>query len=103
MRLVRLLLSNTILRVNVNGTMSVEFQSLLGAFQGDCLSGCLFTLVLAGALCDLRIQLVIDIDRPNPPITELLNLDFPWTLSMLLMSTSMIRGRKLENDIASGN
>ena len=70
-RLVRLLLSNTILRVNVNGTMSVEFQSLLGAFQGDCLSGCLFTLVLAGALCDLRIQLVIDIDRPNPPITEL--------------------------------
>ena len=51
-RFVRLLLSNTILRVNVNGTMSVEFQSLLGAFQGDCLSGCLFTLVLAGALCD---------------------------------------------------
>ena len=27
--------------------------------------------MLAGALCDLRIQLVIDIDKPNPPITEL--------------------------------
>ncbi len=70
-RLVRLLLSNTKLRVNVNGTMSIEFQSFLGAFQGDCLSGCLFTLVLAGALCDLRTQLVVEIDRPNPPITEL--------------------------------
>ena len=44
------------------------FQSFLGAFQGDCLSGCLFTLVLAGALCELRIQLVY---RPNPPISEL--------------------------------
>ena len=64
MRLVRLLLSNTILRVNVNGTMSIEFQSLLGAFQGD--STCWWS-------CDLsfRIHLVIDIDRPNPPITEL--------------------------------
>ena len=90
-RLVRLLLSNTILRVNVNGTMSVEFQSFLGAFQGDCLSGCLFTLVLAGALCDLRIQLVIDI---KGPIHLLLNLDFPWTLSMLMMSTSMMKRKK---------
>ena len=69
-RLVRLLLSNTKLRVNVNGTMSVEFQSFLGAFQGDCLSGCLFTLVLAGALCDLRALLAIKIDRPLLPITD---------------------------------
>ena len=73
-RLVRLLLANTKLRVNVNGTMSAEFQSFLGAFQGDCLSGCLFTLVLAGALCDLRTQLTVAIDRPNPPIT---NIGFP--------------------------
>ena len=36
-----------------------------------CLSGCLFTLVLAGALCDLRIKIVVEIDRPNPPIIEL--------------------------------
>ena len=46
--LVRLLLFNTKLRVNVNGTLSEEFQGFLGAFQGDCLSGWLFTLVLAG-------------------------------------------------------
>ena len=37
-RLVRLLLSNTKIKINVNGTLSVEFLSLLGAFQGDCLS-----------------------------------------------------------------
>ena len=43
--------------------MSVEFQSLLGAFQGDCLSWCLFTLVLAGALFDLKNQIVVEIDR----------------------------------------
>ncbi|KAL5252091.1 hypothetical protein ACHWQZ_G015037 [Mnemiopsis leidyi] len=49
--------------------MSVEFLSLLGAFQGDCLSGCLFTLVLAGALCELREQLAVTMVRPNPPIT----------------------------------
>ncbi len=70
-RLVRLLLSNTKLRVNVNGTLSAEFHSLLGAFQGDCLSGCLFTLVLAGALCELRLTLSISMDRPDPPITNL--------------------------------
>ena len=68
-RLVRLLLSNTRIRVNVNGTLSVEFLSLLGAFQGDCLSGCLFTLVLAGALCELREHLAVTMERPNPPIT----------------------------------
>ena len=45
------------------------FLSLLGAFQGDCLSGCLFTLVLAGALCELREQLAATMVRPNPPIT----------------------------------
>ena len=51
--------------------LSFRVKSLLGAVQGDCLSGCLLTLLLAGALCDLRIQLVIDIDRPNLPIAEL--------------------------------
>ena len=69
-RLVRLLLSNTKLRVNVNGTMSFEFQSTLGAFQGDCLSGCLFTLVLAGALHELRLLLVVKLDRPPLPIAD---------------------------------
>ncbi|XP_063687758.1 uncharacterized protein LOC134821025 [Bolinopsis microptera] len=70
-RLVRLLLSNTKLKVNINGTLSAEFQSFLGAFQGDCLSGCLFTLVLAGALRDLRNRLETAMNRPNPPITDI--------------------------------
>ena len=72
-RLVRLLLSNTKLRVKVNGTctLSLEFQSLLGAFQGDCLSGCLFTLVLAGALNELRVTLSVQIGRPNPPLSSI--------------------------------
>ncbi len=91
-RLVRLLLSNTKLRVNVNGTMSVEFQSFLGAFQGDCLSGCLFTLVLAGALCDLRVRLDVEIDRLT---RQLLTSDFPWILSMLMMSTSMMKRKTI--------
>ena len=47
--------------------------SFLAAFQGDFLSmsGRLFTLVLAGALYDLKIKLVVKIDQPNPLITEL--------------------------------
>ena len=69
LRIVRLLLSNTKLRVKVNGVLSAEFLSLLGAFQGDCLSGCLFTLVLAGALNELRWTITISLDRPIPPIT----------------------------------
>ena len=70
-RLVRFLISNTKLRVKVNGTLSAEFHSFLGAFQGDCLSGCLFTLVLAGALKELRITLRIQLNRPNPPLSYL--------------------------------
>ena len=54
-RLVRFLLSNTKLKIRVNSTYSVEFISTLGAFQGDSLSGCLFTLVLAGALYHVRL------------------------------------------------
>jgi hypothetical protein len=38
-RLVQYLLSNTQLKVRVNKTLSEEFESLLGAFQGDSLSG----------------------------------------------------------------
>jgi len=71
LRLVRMLLSNTKLRVKVSGVLSAEFQSLLGAFQGDCLSGCLFTLVLAGALNELRWTITVELDRPIPPITDI--------------------------------
>ena len=53
-RMVCLLLSNTKLKINVNGTLSTEFQSTSGAFQGDALSGNLFTLVEAAALYHLR-------------------------------------------------
>ena len=53
-KLVRFLLANTVLRVRVNSTLAAEFVTTLGSFQGDSLSGCLFTLVLAGALNHLR-------------------------------------------------
>lgn len=39
---------------------------MIGAFQGDSLSGSLFTLSLAGALNNLRAIL----ERPNPPFGE---------------------------------
>ena len=70
-RLARPLLSHTNLRVNLNNAMSFEFKSFVGAFQGNCLSGCLFTLVQADALFDHRIKLFFEIDRPNLSITEL--------------------------------
>ena len=66
-RLVRLLLSNTKIRVRVNNATSAEFISTNGAFQGDSLSGILFTLQLAGALYHVRAVVV---NRPNPPISD---------------------------------
>ena len=48
-------------------TLSAQFLSLPGAFQGDCLYGCLFTLiVLAGALCELRTILATTMGRSDP-------------------------------------
>ena len=38
----------------MEGELSAVFESLLGSFQGGSLSGKLFTLVLAGALIELR-------------------------------------------------
>ena len=66
-RLVQYLLSNTTLRVQVGNCTSDPFPVLIGAFQGDALSGKLFTLVFAGALHHLRAVSV----RPNPPISIL--------------------------------
>ena len=66
-RLVRLLLANTKVRVRVNSATSIEFTCTNGAFQGDSLSGTLFTLSLAGALNELRAVVV---SRPNPPIAD---------------------------------
>ena len=68
-KLVRFLLSNTILKVRVNSSTSVEFVTTLGSFQGDSLSGCLFTLVLAGALYHLRILIPFRPALPYNPST----------------------------------
>ena len=68
-RLVRFLLSNTKLKVRVNSTVSVEFISTVGSFQGDSLSGSLFTLVLAGALNHLRILIPFRPILPYQPTT----------------------------------
>lgn len=65
-RLVRFLLSGTILRVRINNVKSSEFESTLGSFQGDALSGKLFTLTLAGSLNHARIVSLL----PSPPISE---------------------------------
>ena len=51
--------------------MSAEFESLLGAFQGDCLSGCLFTMLLAAALNHLRAVISVIVPRPVVPIAEI--------------------------------
>ncbi|XP_033117090.1 uncharacterized protein LOC117117021 [Anneissia japonica] len=64
-RLVRFLLANTRLRVKIKNVLSEDFQSTIGSFQGDSLSGALFTLTLAGALRHVRAV----IPRPNPPIS----------------------------------
>jgi hypothetical protein len=77
-RMVRLLLSNTLLKIKVNNSLSLEFQSTTGAFQGDALSGNLFTVVEAAALIHLRSVLskvavtpyVVNNPIPNPPINS---------------------------------
>ena len=60
------------MKVRVNSTLSAEFESTLGSFQGDSLSGCLFTLTFAGGLNHLRAVLsTLPNPRPNPPISDL--------------------------------
>lgn len=75
LRLVRYLLANTKLKIKVKSTLSGEFIVTIGAFQGDSLSGNLFTLYLAAALYHLRA--VMSFLRPNPPIAENL-LPLEW-------------------------
>jgi hypothetical protein len=77
-RLVRTLLCNTKLSIRVNNSVSEIFNSIIGAFQGDCLSGNLFTVVLAAALHHLRAVLSVRATTPhlvthpipNPPISD---------------------------------
>ena len=52
-------------QVKLKDALSSNFNSTLGAFQGDSLSGKLFTLVLAGALYDVRKKT----GRSEPPIS----------------------------------
>ena len=73
-KLVQYLLSNTKLKVRVNSSLSELFESLLGAFQGDSLSGKLFTLVLAAALHHLRAVT----GRPNPPVWEGIPMEWQY-------------------------
>ena len=74
-RIVRFLLAHTKLSIKVKNTISGHFDVTVGAFQGDGLSGCLFTLYLAGALLQLRA--VTSCFRPNPPISND-NLPLEW-------------------------
>ena len=60
-------MANTKIKIRVNSAFSAEFISTNGAFQGDSLSGTLFTLSLAGALYNVRAVVT---ERPNPPISD---------------------------------
>ena len=75
LKLVRYLLSNTKLKIKIEKTVSDEFIVSIGAFQGDSLSGNLFTVYLAGALYHLR-AVTMHI-RVNPPISQQL-LPLEW-------------------------
>ena len=67
LRLVRMLLAETKLKVRVKTTYSAEFETTIGSPQGDSLSPVLFTCYLAAALSSLRTSST----RPNPPISSL--------------------------------
>ena len=75
LRLCRLLLSRTTVVVRVNGETSSAFMSTKGAFQGDSLSGCFFTLSLAGGLNQLRAT--YHEQRPIIPVSNIV-LPLEW-------------------------
>jgi len=61
MRMIRLLLSNTSLKVRFNGIVTDAFNSNIGSPQGDALSPILFAIYLEHALRLLRGQ----VQRPQ--------------------------------------
>jgi len=67
LRLVRLLLADTKLRVRIKTVHSAEFETSLGSPQGDSLSPVLFTCYLAAALSSIREHS----SRPNPPVSPI--------------------------------
>ena len=74
-KLVQYLLFNPKLKVRVNCSLSEIFESLLGAFQEDSISGKLFTFVLAAALHHLRAVT----GRPNPPVWEGIPMEWQYS------------------------
>ena len=56
-RMIRILLSNTVLEIKTKGAPSSPFTTNIGSPQGDGLSGCLFTIYLEKALRTLRNKL----------------------------------------------
>ena len=75
-RLARYLLSNTKLRIKIDQTISLEFETSKGSFQGDAASGAFFTLYFAGALYHQRA--VMETIRPNPPFDPDTFLPVEW-------------------------
>ena len=56
-RIIRVLLSNTVLEIKTHDVPSDPFTTNIGSPQGDGLSGCLFTIYLEKALRTLRSKL----------------------------------------------
>ena len=74
-RIVRSLISNTILHIKIDRTIANQFVTTLGSFPGDSLTGKLFTLYLTGALNHHRAITT----RSNPPIAvNLIPLEIPY-------------------------
>ncbi len=67
LRLVRMLLADTVLQVRVKSETSAEFITNIGSPQGDSLSPVLFTCYLSAALKTIREHS----NRPNPLISAL--------------------------------
>ena len=67
-RLVKSLVTDTKLSIKIRKTVSGEFETTLGSFQGDCLSGKLFTLYLAGCINHMRA--VLGTKRPMSHIND---------------------------------
>ena len=57
-RMIRVLLSNTVLQIKTSGVTSVPFETNIGSPQGDGLSGCLFNIYLEKALQSLRERII---------------------------------------------
>ena len=78
--LVRYLLADTRLKIKVDDSVSLEFETSKGSFLGDAASGEFFTLIFEGA-CTIFVQLPLTSGQ-IPLITQL--PCFLWNRSMLM-------------------